>query len=315
MESKRRFRLGQEAYVRYGQLLNDYIYWLRNYRNLAEDTVISYRRYITIFLNWINYYLHLKKLSSLSHDNTETFFLRYSDNHEFGSREQMQSALRVFLRFCFKQGYIKRDLSLAVPTLRTYKLARIPHIIAEEEIQKILDHIDKKTKVGRRDYAIIQLLTKYGVRSKQIRKLRLTDIDWRKNQIYFPSMKFGKDILQPLMADVGEALLDYLQNGRRKCSYPEVFLTVNGPCKPINSPCIIYSIITRRAHDAGVNLPKAGPHVLRHTFATRMLERGHSLKSVADMLGHRCLQTTFIYTKVDFQNLNNVALDWPEEES
>jgi integrase len=227
----------------------------------------------------------------------------------------MQSALRVFLRFCYKQKYIQQELAISVPTLRTYKLAKIPHVMSEEDIQKMLDHIDRSTNVGRRDYAIILMLATYGIRSKQIRKLRVGDIDWRKNQIYFPSMKFGKDILQPLTPDVGEALLDYLQNSRCKCSYSEVFLTVLGPYKPINNASTISSIIARRARAAGISLPKASPHALRYAFASRMLKNGHSLKSVADMLGHRCFQTTFIYTKVDFQSLCQVPLEWPEEVS
>lgn len=313
MGRKRITRLRQQALAHYGELLNDYITWLYDFRNSSEETIKKHRRYITIFLNWVSYSLHLKKVSLLSHGEVERFFLKYSDTHEFPSREQMQSALRVFLRFCNKEGYTERDLSIAVPTLRTYKLAKIPQVISKDDIKKVLETIDRTTKSGRRDYAIILLLTTYGVRSKQIRKLRLSDINWRKNTIHFSSMKFGKGVLQPLLPDVGEALLDYLQNGRRPCSCPEVFIRVLGACKPIGHASTISGIIERRALAAGVTFPMKGSHIFRHEFANRMLESGHSLKSLADMLGHRCLQTTYIYTKVDFQHLSNVPLEWPED--
>ena len=116
-----------------------------------------------------------------------------------------------------------------------------------------------------------------------------------------------------MVADVAEALLDYLQHGRPKCTFPEVFLSTKSPFRPINHPSQLSRIINRCASAAGLKYERVGPHMFRHAFATKMLQQKNTLKSIADMLGHRCLQTTYIYTKVDFQNLSQVALEWPEE--
>jgi len=296
-----------------GELLATYTEWMINYRNLSMETVSKHRRYLMLFLSWLNIRRRRAKLTTLSYDKVEAFYLDYCSNHGIASCGQMRSVLRVFLRFCFTKGYVRRDLSIAVPNIRVYRLATIPHGISEEDIDRMLCCIDRNTRKGLRDYAIIQLLRNYGVRSKQIRTLCLNDINWRKNEIYFRRMKYGKDVHLPLTPDVAESLLDYLQRGRPKCTFPEVFLTVMSPLGPIKTPPGISDIINRRACAAGLKHTRVGPHMFRHAFATRMLQQKHTLKTIADMLGHRCIETTFIYTKVDFQNLNQVALEWPEE--
>jgi len=221
--------------------------------------------------------------------------------------------LRTFFRFCFSQGYIERDLSHAIPTLRTYKLDRLPRGITDEEAQLILSNINRQTETGRRDYAIIQILYTYGIRGGQVRALLLDNIDWNQSHIRFAPLKHGKEVLQPLTDDVGESILDYLQHSRPKMAYPHVFLTIRAPYRPLQYSTTLSEIIRRNMRDAGITSAVSGAHVFRHCFASRMLKQGHSLKSIADMIGHRCIHTTFIYTKVDFQALNPVALEWPEE--
>jgi integrase len=169
--------------------------------------------------------------------------------------------------------------------------------------------------VGRRDYAIVQLLYTYGVRGGQVRTLRLEDIDWAQNQILFKASKQGKDSQLPLTAQVGESLLDYLQNSRPPTSYPHVFLTCRAPYHPLPHSSSLSAMVERHIRAAGIELPSKGAHAFRHCFATRMLHKGHSLKAVADVLGHRHLGTTFIYTKVEFNALKQVALEWPQEVS
>jgi integrase len=157
------------------------------------------------------------------------------------------------------------------------------------------------------------LLYTYGVRGAQVRALRLEHIDWAEDRILFKACKQGKDTLLPLTALVGESLLDYLQNARPHCAYPEVFLTIRAPYRPLPHPSALSTIVARRIYASGINIHSQGAHAFRHSFATRMLQKGHSLKEVADVLGHRHLQTTFIYTKVDFTTLNKVGLPWPQE--
>lgn len=294
-------------------LLDDYAKWMVYHRNSSTVSVKKHHRYLTLFLTWLDTKNSRMKLALLSHDKVEKFYLDYCFDHGAASREQMRAILRVFLRFCFSKKYIKQDLSIAVPTIRTYRLATIPHGISEEDIDRILSRIDRHTKAGLRDYAIIQLLRIYGVRSKQIRTLCLNDINWRENEIYFKCMKHGKDVRLPLTQDVGKALLDYLQHGRPQCEFPEVFLHAQPPFRPFTNPSHISEIVNQCARNAGLSHNRVGPHMFRHAFATRMLQKKQTLKSIADMMGHRRLQTTYIYTKVDFQSLNLVALEWPEE--
>jgi integrase len=175
--------------------------------------------------------------------------------------------------------------------------------------------VNRKTPAGRRNYAILQLLYTYGVRGGQVCALRLEDIDWTQNQILFKASKRGKDVRVPLTAEVGESLLDYLRNSRPPCSCPEVFLTCQAPYHPLTNSCSLSLIVNRCLRAAGIELPSMGAHAFRHGFASRMLQQGHSLKAIADVLGHRRLGTTFLYTKVDFTALKQVALPWPEEVS
>ena len=225
----------------------------------------------------------------------------------------MQSALRTFLRFCLYKGYIAHPLDQAVPTLRTYKLATVPRGLTEDEAQKVLQCANQKSHVGRRDYAILQLLYTYGVRGGQVRALQLEDINWTNNSILFKACKCGKDIQLPLTAEVGETVLDYLQNSRPSCSDSHVFLTCRAPYHPLPYSSSLSAIVERHIKAAAVNPPGKGAHAFRHGFATRMLQQGHSLKEIADVLGHRHLGTTFIYTKVDFNSLEQVPLKWPQE--
>jgi site-specific recombinase XerD len=187
--------------------------------------------------------------------------------------------------------------------------------VTEAQSRQILQGIDRKTAVGRRDYAIIQLLYTYGVRGGQVRALRLEQIDWAQNRIFFAASKCGKDSYLPLTPEVGQSLLDYLQNARPPSSDPQVFLTSRAPYHPLPRSSSLSAIIECRIRAAGIEIPSKGAHVFRHGFATRMLAQGQSLKAIADVLGHRYLGTTFIYTKVDFSALKQVALEWPKEVS
>jgi len=294
-------------------LLNRYAEWMVIFRNSSDESVRKHRRYAMLFLESLKVAPTEEKFKELSYDCVEAFYLEYCGSHGDASREQMRAILRTFLRFCYTESYVRRDLSIAVPTIRKYRLATVPHGIAEDDVHRMMEHVDRKSRSGRRDYAIMQLLYTYGVRSKQLRNLRLSDINWRKSEIQFASMKFGKAVSQPLTSCVGESILDYLQHGRPNTHFTEVFLTAQRPYRPLGHASSVCNIVYRYARAAGINSQKLSPHTFRHAFAKRMLQQGDSLKEIADMLGHRRLQTTFIYSKVDFQNLNEVALEWPED--
>jgi site-specific recombinase XerD len=297
----------------YQPLLGGYLEWMRHYQHAADGTLQVRSHSITQFLQWLGPVATPEGLSRLTAQRIEAFFLSYAQSMGRSARRSMQSALRTFLRFCLHQGYIKRALDRAIPTLRTYKLATVPRGLSDTEAQQVLRGINRNSHAGRRDYAILQLLYTYGIRGGQVRVLRLEDIDWAKNQILFKASKNGKDSRLPLTAQVGNSLLDYLQNSRPSYSYPHVFLTCRAPYQPLSHPSSLSAIVARHIRAAGIELPSKGAHAFRHGFATRLLHQGHSLKAVADVLGHRHLSTTFIYTKVDFNALKQVGLAWPQE--
>jgi len=287
--------------AQYQPLVDAYLEWMRTYRHAAEGTVELRTHCIRQFLEWLGPEATSQGLERLRPEEVETFFLWYANRMGRAARHSMQSALRTFFRFCLHQGYIHQPLDLAVPTLRTYKLSTVPRGLTETQAQQVLGCINRATDAGRRDYAIIQLLHTYGVRGGQVRALRLEDISWAENRILFKASKQGKDSLLPLAREVGESLLDYLQNARPRCSFPEVFLTCRAPYHPLLDSSVLSAMVDRSLRAAGIDIPSKGAHVFRHGFATRMIEEGHSLKAVADVLGHRHLSTTFIYTKVDFR--------------
>ena len=294
-------------------LLDSYLKWMRDYQHAASGTLDRRSQSLKQFLKWLGSQATIAGMSELTPEIVEHFFLSYAQKTGHSAKRSMQSTLRTFFRFCLQQGFILQPLDCAVPTLRTYKLATVPHGLTDEQAQKVLKAINRSNNTGRRDYAICQMLYTYGMRGGQIRALRLQDIDWTTDQIFFKALKNGKDSLLPLTDEVGQSLLDYLQNARPPSAHPEVFITARAPYRPLLDSNTISSIISRNIVAADVNCHSKGAHAFRHNFATRMLQKGHSLKKIADVLGHRHLETTFIYTKVDFAILKQVGLAWPLE--
>lgn len=298
----------------YQALLEEHLTWLKDYCHRSSSTLVQRRRYLVPFLEWMGHdRLKTGKLEELCPELLQNFMLDHVCGGGSGRAVAVATALRGFCRFCFRRGYVDRDLVPAIPSFVRHRLSKVPRGISKEDARKVLSNIDRTTPMGRRDYAILQLLYTYGVRAQQICLLRLDDIQWSAGEIRFHPLKGGKNIVVPITDEVGEGLYDYLQGGRTPSSLPEVFLTVRPPGRLMCST-FVSVLVGRRLQNAGVRLSPKGAGVFRHGFASRMLGAGHSLKSIADMLGHRDIQTTAIYAKVDFRMLTSVALKWPEEQ-
>ncbi len=297
----------------YQPLLDAYQTWMQKERHLAAGTLDLRCHSLSGFLRRLGAQASVEGLAQLTGDQVERLFLAQAHGMGQAARHSLQSAVRTFLRFCRVRGYIHRPLDQAVPTLRTYRLSTVPRGLSEEHAQQVLEAVEGSSPVGLRDYAILLLLYTFGVRSGQVRALRLDDIHWSDNRILFRAMKNGKDAWLPLTEAVGKALLVYLQQGRPACACPQVFLTTRAPYRPLRRSSTVAQIVRHYVRKAGIDTPRQGAHAFRHGFATRMLHQGHSLKAIADVLGHRRLSTTFLYTKVDFNRLAEVALEWPQE--
>jgi integrase/recombinase XerD len=223
-------------------------------------------------------------------------------------RKHLISSIRRFLRFCHLKGYVARNLTEAVPVMGDPKLGTVPRGISWEAVEKLLTVPDRDTHSGRRAYAIIRLLATYGVRIGQVAKLRLQDIRWREGSIHFQPSKWGNPLSFPLYPEVADALIAYIKETRGKSLCPEVFLALYNP-KPLGSGSIS-CLMKRCFQQAGIAARSA--HAIRHAFATRLMEHNMPIKTIADLLGHKSISTTFIYTKVDLKHLRLLAYEWPE---
>jgi integrase len=167
------------------------------------------------------------------------------------------------------------------------------------------------TALGRRNHALLLLLARLGLRAQEALSLRLDDIDWHHGVVVLRAQKTHRERQLPLPAEVGQALLDYLQQGRPATSCREIFLAHRAPYRPLQAASALTSVVKRLLQKAGIERHSSGAHLFRHTAATQMVRGGVSFKEVADVLGHQSLQTTGIYAKLDLASLASVALPWP----
>jgi integrase/recombinase XerD len=296
----------------YAPLLEEWLGFLERHRGLTPGSLALYRRHIRRFLEHRGTDASKAGLKRLEVDDVRAYLRRACTGQSLSQRKAVVSTLRIFLRFSWSRGYLQRDLSLAVQGVPSFKHDRLPRGPRWEDALRLLDAPDRTTKLGRRNYAILQLLLTYGVRAQQICLLSLEDISWRTSALSFPPLKGGRLVEVPLMSAVGEAILAYLRCGRPPSSSRRLFLSGRAPIAPLTRSAIT-SLVARAFAKTGVPSPHHGPHALRHAWATRMLAEGRPLKTIADLLGHRSLETTRIYTKVDVGQLRTVSLPWPEE--
>lgn len=250
--------------------------------------------------------------SKLGPRTIAAFLIDYAPHHGPGSRQDMHAALRALLRFAYEEGFMAQDLSVLVPTVRNRASAQLPRALPESCIVALERSIERHSPEGRRDVAIVCLLSTYGVRGAQIRRLRLEHLDWENARIHFCACKGGRPIEQHLTAKAGNRLADYIANGRPQSSCREVFLEPSTATALADSQALS-RIVHRRLQQAGVYVPAGvsrGTHGFRHAFATRMVGRV-PFKDLADMLGHRSPSSTLVYSKVDVQALQQAALPWP----
>jgi site-specific recombinase XerD len=222
----------------------------------------------------------------------------------------MTSALRSFLQYGRYRGDIIADLHTCVPTVANWSMAGIPKTISSSQVQSLLAGCDRQSVAGCRDYAMLLLISRLGLRAGEVVDLMLDDLDWNEGAISIRGPAQRVDRL-PLPSDVGAALADYLQHGRPACSVRNVFIQIRAPRRALLGASAVSCIVRRALLHAGIDSPTKGAHLLRHSLATQMLGGGASLAEIAEILRHRNPQTTTIYAKVDLVSLHTLALPWP----
>ena len=220
-------------------------------------------------------------------------------------------SLRCFLRFARHRGYIESDLAASVPRVAGWKLAGLPKLLARGGVQRVLKCCDFKSAIGMRDYAILLLLARLGLRAGEVVAMRLEDIDWARAQLTVRSEKGGVWSRMPLCREVGRALARYLKHARPKCASRHVFVRIGrAPLREFSRHSAIGAIVRRALKRAGVNSPRKGAHVFRHTLASDLLQKGSSLEQIGRILRHKDPDTTAVYAKVDLMALRAVAMPW-----
>ena len=283
--------------------------YLRDERALADTTIVNYAPFIRSFL--ANRFGHGPvTLSHLCAGDVVKFVLRQAPRLHLKRAKLLASALRSFLRYVRYRGEVTLDLAAAVPVVANWSMPSIPRAIEADHVRQLMASIDRRTATGRRDYAIVLLLARLGLRSGEVAILELDDLDWNSGEVSVRG-KGGQRTALPLPTKVGAAIAAYLRHGRPRCTSRRVFLRSKAPIRGFLSQCAIGSIIRHALQRAGIQAPTTGAHQFRHALATQMLRHGASLTEIGEVLRHRHPQTTTIYAKVDLQALRTLALRWP----
>lgn len=270
-------------------------------------TIKDYRLYLSEFLMHLNE-RNVKHVSAI----TEKDILSFVSSHPT-NKVNIVSALRVLFRFWREEHIVDDRFEELFDTYKTHKPERIPSYFAANEVMSIEQSVSRNSANGKRNYAMLLLASRLGLRASDIANLQFSDIDWDKNMITLTMQKTKKVIELPLLADVGNAIIDYLRHGRPKSDSQNVFLSGNAPyvaatknmvCAAINGIILRSGVDTSGKHH--------GPHSLRHSLASAMLNGGSLMPVISESLGHRSTKTTLAYLKIDLRSLQKCALPVPE---
>ena len=294
----------------YSWILDPYIVYLREARAVAPRTERRHIDDITAFLVALKKDVRRPRFQALRAEHVESHLRRYIKCSK-GNVKTLTSSLRCFLSYCANHGHIKSDFSGLVPHIRQYRHASLPRGIDDSALERVLAAIDKQTPNGARDYAIVLVLMGYGVRAISACRLLLDDIDWKQAKIRFRAQKGGKEVIVPLLDAVAEAVIQWLRHRDPRTPYREVFLSAKAPHAPLVSTAVS-RVVQIYMQKAGVHERGRGAHTLRHSWAIRALENDQPIKAIADALGHRYIDTTYIYAKADLKMLRQVAMPWPK---
>src|SRR5919108_1677391 len=297
----------REAPTPAGALLERYADYLLVQRGLASETVRGYCNTARAFLADRERIAGDLALGALDVAALNDYLLGRSRRGSISSSKAVVTGLRSLLRFLYLEGLIDRDLAVAVAPVANWRLASLVKALDGSSVARLLDGCDRGTAVGRRDFAILLLLSRLGLRIGEVAGLRLDDFDWRAGELVVCGKGSRQEWL-PLPVDVGEAVAAWLHDGRPGCQSRFVFTRARAPHDGLH-PSALTSVVHRACRRAG--LPRVGAHRLRHTAATEMLRAGGSLREVGQVLRHRSSEVTSIYAKVDRRALSAVVRPWP----
>lgn len=285
--------------------LDKYASFLRNVRGCSESYIGNTQRGLCEFLSWAFPEFSESKLHEIDGKMIMTYFSEHPQisMHKVGF-------VRVFCRYLYGTDRCSLIPHVIFPSAQKYKMQSPPKSIPQDEVYRILDSCDRNYPDGMRDYAAILALASLGLRCQEVAKLNITDIDWRSAKIKIKQTKVGRERILPLSQQLGKAFEEYLLYGRPNSEAPQLFLRHRAPSGAFTSKAL-YCVISRAAKRASVKLPHASSNIFRHSLATNMVNQGVSIKIISDLLDHRSIDTTAIYTMVDFSTMKNIILPLP----
>ena len=282
-------------------------------RHYAKATIISNNQVLHKFLNFLDEEKVLESLG-ITPSHVTNFLGRYSTAKPKYVATVLY-VMRNYLSFLYQQDFTKDDLSRSLPKVRIMRNAFIPYSWNTEDVKKLLGAVDRADPKGKRDYAILLMVVRLGLRVSDIRGLKLPSLNWNRKTITLTMQKTKRPIELPLLDDIGWAVIDYLKNGRPQTQSDRVFVRHRAPFDAFGENESFQRDLHRYMVKAGLDIPldvHCGMHSLRSTLARNMLETNASLPIIAETLGHQNINTTSIYLKIDITGLRRCALD-PDE--
>ena len=292
------------------RLRSEYVAYLRDQRGLAEATIYQCVCFLNRFMAF-RFGDTLGNLNDITPQNIVDFLRKVRSFGKAPRDKTPPSHLRSLFRFLFWSGNTKRDLAASIPRVAAPPRSTLPRYLKPEEVQTLLDAVWSADPIGRRNYAMLMILARLGLRAPEAIAIRLDDIDWRAGTILIRGKGKRYDRM-PLPEDVGNAIVDYIRKGRRGASRT-LFVSNKAPYRPFADSQILNSALKEAFERTGLKPPQkyVGSHLLRHSLATDMLRKGASLDEIGDVLRHRSRMTTTIYARHDVDGLRSIAMDWP----
>lgn len=302
-----------EAFHR--QICQEYENWMRDFRGLAPESRSDRCAEARRFHVWLGERGNQQNPFAISGTDIDVYMTARAKSQRRISLKGCGTRLRDFLRYLHNCGRVTGDLAAAVICPTLYAFESIPSALRPEHIQAVLEKTRQdRSRTGLRDYAILMLLSTYGLRAGEVTALQLDDVSWQKEVLRIRHSKTGVQSELPLLVPVGDAILDYLQKGRPKTSERRIFIRARAPYRPFQSGASLYTPIQRRLAAAGVEpVGKRGPHTFRHARAASLLRAAVPVKEIGDILGHRAAASTAAYLKLAIEDLRSIALEIPAE--
>lgn len=281
----------------------------RRYSGIIEKNMRVIELYLERYFDYLKSQ-NVESLSEITGKHIQGFLCQIS-GFSASTKDHTMRTVRQFMEYLFENGYHSNDLTCFAPMIPYVKRSKLPSSYTKSEIERLLESIDRSNSIGKRNYAILLIMIRLGIRCGDICALKTENFHWNSNKITFIQSKTKESLALPLLNDVGEAIIDYLKYGRPKCDFDHIFIQHRPPFIPCTST-MMYSMVSSAFSRSGIEIEhkKKGPHALRHSLASRLLEENIPLPIISSILGHATTETTATYLSIDKKNSDFVHWRW-----